>query len=232
MLKLMSTALASTIAFGAFAFDASQPVYEIAIQEVKPGHEADWSKIRHGLVGYLQTLDTVEADWTVRSQFSLPTPPENQVYIGLTRWSSLDAFQAVAEPFSQTEDWAAFTANVNFLGYVQAQPIDGEPFVLEDYLTEGDEFVEVAIRSPKEGMEEEFEATREAFFAKVAEQKGYLFHEEMENADGTRSVIIGWDSKDDFEQALGALSQMAEMGAFFGTVDVVAYQAGLVSTDW
>lgn len=39
--------------------------------------------------------------------------------------------------------------------------------------------------------------------------------------------MIGWDSQPEFMTALQALSQMPEMGAFFGIIDATAYQAAI-----
>ncbi len=41
-------------------------------------------------------------------------------------------------------------------------------------------------------------------------------------------VMIGWESQAEFMSALGALSQMPEMGAFFGIIDASAYQAAIL----
>ena len=44
-------------------------------------------------------------------------------------------------------------------------------------------------------------------------------------------VLIGWRSQADFQQALGALSTRPEMQAFFGILDVKAYQALTLSSN-
>jgi hypothetical protein len=41
-------------------------------------------------------------------------------------------------------------------------------------------------------------------------------------------VKIGWENQEQFMTTLGLLSQMPEMGAFFGIIDASAYQAAIV----
>ena len=63
------------------------------------------------------------------------------------------------------------------------------------------------------------------FFNLVAEQLGYIFDEEFVTTDGWQAVLIGWDSIDNFQSALGTLSQGPEMGTLFSTAEILAYQA-------
>ena len=54
------------------------------------------------------------------------------------------------------------------------------------------------------------------------------FDREFVTVDGQNVVMIGWENQSDFMTALGTLSQMPEMGAFFGIIDASAYQAAIV----
>jgi len=122
----------------------------------------------------------------------------------------------------------SFFEKVNMQAFVQAAPADGQPFILEDYINRPGQVLEVAVRTPKPGEEDNFDAARAGFFGRVAEQPGYIFDREFLTADGQRVVMIGWESQEQFMTALGALSQMPEMGAFFGIIDAQAYQAAVV----
>ena len=120
-----------------------------------------------------------------------------------------------------------FFEKVTMQAFVQAAPADGQAFILEDHINRPGQVLEVAVRRPKPGAEDNFDAARAAFFGRVAEQQGYLFDRELVTADDQRVVMIGWDSQDHFMAALGALSQTPEMDAFFGIIDVGAYQAAI-----
>ena len=118
---------------------------------------------------------------------------------------------------------------ITMQAFVQVAPADGRPFILEDYINRPGQVLEVAVRTPKPGEEGNFEAARAGFFGRVAEQSGYIFDREFVTADGQRVVMIGWESPEEFMTALGALSQMPEMAAFFGIIDASAFQAAIVA---
>ncbi|MCB1458731.1 MAG: hypothetical protein KDJ48_05640 [Nitratireductor sp.] len=204
------------------------PVYEIAIQEVKNGDVADWAAARAPLLDGLSQTKGVEEDWTLKAFFTFPEPGPLPVYVGLTRWSSIDDFNTASQAMMGMPAVQSFFGKVNMQAFVQVVPADGQPFILENYINKPGQVLEVAVRTPKAGEEGNFDAARAGFFGKVAEQPGYVFDREFVTADGKRVVMIGWESKPQFMAALGALSQMPEMGAFFGIIDASAYQAAVV----
>jgi heme-degrading monooxygenase HmoA len=204
------------------------PIYEIAIQEVKNGDVADWAAARAPLLEGLAQTPGVEADWTLKAFFTFPEPGPLPVYVGLTRWSSIEDFSAASQVMMTMPVVQSFFEKVTMQAFVQVAPADGQPFILEDYINEAGQVLEVAVRTPKPGQEDNFDAARAGFFGKVAEQPGYIFDREFVTADGRRVVMIGWESQPQFMAALGALSQMPEMGAFFGIIDASAYQAAVV----
>lgn len=231
MLKTLTLSTALALSAGAtVAQEASLtgPVYEIAIQEIRNGDVADWTAARAPLLEGLAQIPGVEADWTLRAFFTFPEPGPLPVYVGLTRWSSIEDFGRAAEAMMAMPVVQSFFEKVNMQAFVQVAPADGQPFILEEYINAPGQVLEVAVRTPKPGHEDEFDAARAAFFGRVAEQDGYIFDREFVTADGQRVVMIGWDSQPQFMAALGALSQMSEMGAFFGIIDASAYQAAIV----
>jgi hypothetical protein len=204
------------------------PIYEIAIQEVKNGDVAEWTAARAPLLQGLAQTKGVEEDWTLKAFFTFPEPGPLPVYVGLTRWSSIDDFKAAASAMMTMPQVQEFFGKVNMQAFVQVATADGKPFLLEDYVNKPGQVLEVAVRTPKPGREENFEGARAGFFGKVAEQPGYIFDREFLTADGQRVVMIGWESQEQFMAALGKLSKMPEMGAFFGIIDASAYQAAVV----
>lgn len=231
MLKPLTLSAALALTTGAtFAQETALtgPVYEIAIQEVKNGDVADWTAARAPLLEGLAQTPGVEKDWTLRAFFTFPEPGPLPVYLGLTRWSSIEHFGAAAQAMMGMPVVQSFFEKVNMQAFVQVAPADGQPFILEDHINKPGQVLEVAVRSPKAGHEVDFDAARAGFFGKVAEQDGYIFDREFITADGQRVVMIGWESQPQFMAALGALSQMPDMGAFFGIIDASAYQAAVV----
>jgi hypothetical protein len=231
MLKSLMLGAAFAAAAGAAAAQEAPmagPIYEIAIQEVKPGMDEAWAERRAAFLDLLGARAGNEADWTFPAFFTFPEPGPQPVYIGITRWSSLADFGAAAEALMPTETAQGFFGTVNMQAFVQAAPADGEPFLIEDHIGTPGQVIEAAVRRAPEGQEEAYTVARDAFFARVAEQPGYIFHREFLTPDGWQAVLIGWDSQAEFQAALGALSGMPEMGSFFGIAEVMAYQAALV----
>lgn len=231
MLKTLALSTALALTAGAtLAQEATLtgPVYEIAIQEVRNGDVADWTAARAPLLEGLAQTPGVEEDWTLKAFFTFPEPGPLPVYVGLTRWSSIEDFEAASGAMMGMPQVQSFFEKVNMQAFVQVSTADGQPFILEDYINKPGQVLEVAVRTPKAGHESDFDASRAGFFGKVAEQDGYIFDREFVTADGQRVVMIGWDSQEQFMAALGALSQMPEMGAFFGIIDASAYQAAIV----
>ena len=231
MLKTLTLSAALALSAGAtIAQEATLtgPIYEIAIQEVKDGDVADWAAARAPLLEGLSQTPGVEEDWTLKAFFTFPEPGPLPVYVGLTRWSSIEDFGAAAQAMMAMPVVQSFFEKVNMQAFVQVAPADGQPFILEDYINKPGQVLEVAVRTPKAGHEGDFDAARAGFFGKVAEQDGYIFDREFVTADGQRVVMIGWDSQPQFMTALSAVSQMPEMGAFFGIIDASAYQAAVV----
>lgn len=228
--KLAAAGALATFAFTAYAQDIemTDTIYEIAIQEVKPGMEQAWAERRAAFLEALDGRQGNESDWTFPAFFTFPEPGPNPVYVGITRWSQLADFAAASQDLMPTETAAAFFETVNMQAFVQIRPLDGGDFVLEDHITAPGQVLEVAVRRPLEGQRAAFDAGRDAFFGRVAEQPGYIFDREFVTADGWQAVLIGWESVEAFQAALGAVSQGPEMQEFFGAAEIMAYQAARV----
>lgn len=201
-------------------------IHEIAIQKVRPEASATFGEVRRQFLEKLHQLDGNEKDWTFRSFFTMPEPDDGEVLVGITRWSSMGHFVAASEGLGSTELAARLFSSVQMKAFVQVRTADGEPFALEEELPGPDAILEVAVRRPKDGVtEDQYDSAHDAFFNLVRAQPGYAFDREFVDVDGARVVLIGWDSSDAFQAALGSLQHRREMGAFFALIDVQAYQA-------
>lgn len=139
-------------------------IYEIAIQEVKPDMHSAWEERRATFLAELDGRQGNERDWTFPAFFTFPQPGPNPVYIGITRWSELNDFNAAAQELMPTAMAGAFFETVNMQAFVQAKPLDGTPFHLEEYIHTPNQVLEVAVRRPLDGKRTEFDAARDAFF--------------------------------------------------------------------
>jgi hypothetical protein len=149
----------------------------------------------------------------------------------MTRYESAEAMQKIAGKLMNTRAAADFFSTFDMKSFVAVQAEDGGYFKLEDHIEDGN-VLEVAVRSPKAGMEDRFPEARKGFFDLIAQQEGYLFDKELVDIQtGDKVALIGWRSMDDFQKALGILQTKPEMGAFFGILDVKAYQALTLSSN-
>lgn len=206
-----------------------QPIYEVAVQQIHTDAEAAYPEARAAFLAELKEQPGNLKDWTFESFFTMPRPNTGRVLVGVTRWASLDAFGAASAKPLPTETARAVFSKVDMKAFVQVRPTDAG-FELERYIEGQDQVFEVAVRKPKTGVSEpDFATAREAFFAQVRAQPGFLFDQELRDEDGHRVVFIGWAFTESFQAALQVLPTRPEMGAFFSKIDVLAYQASRLS---
>lgn len=204
----------------------TQPPMEIAIRKVKAGQEDAFVAARANLIRLLKAQDGVEKDWEFQSFFTMPEPNDSDVFVGMTRYDSLETVGQISAKLMSSPEAAAFFGTFDMQAFVMVTPADGQPFKLEDVIHTNGQVLEVAVRTPKAGMADQFQALRDAFFGRVAEQPGYLMDREFIDAQsGANVVLIAWESREAFMNALGVLQTLPEMGAFFGAIDAQAYQA-------
>jgi hypothetical protein len=206
-----------------------KPVMEIAIRKVKQGQDAAFVAARTAFINKLKAQNGIEKDWEFKSFFTMPEPDNTDVFVGMTRYESAGAMQTIADNLMQSPEAAQFFGTFEMKAFVAVQPADSGDFKLEDHISEGN-VLEVAVRTVKEGSEGDFDTKRKAFFDLIAQQEGYLFDREfIDLQTGDKVVLIGWHSMDDFQKGAGFLQTQPEMGAFFGLLNVKAYQALVLS---
>lgn len=210
----------------------SSPVMEIAIRQVKEGQEEAFFAARAAFIEVLTSQEGIEQDWEFQSFFTMPMPNETPVYVGMTRYESLEAVAAISDNLMGTDAAQNFFGTFDMQAFVLVQPADGSAFNLEDVITEPGQVLEVAVRAPQAGTEDQFDSLRQGFFDQVAAQPGYIMDKEfIDLQSGANVVLIAWESLEDFQAALGVLSQQPAMGAFFEILDVQAYQALQLTTN-
>ena len=206
-------------------------VQEIAIRQVKAGQDEAFKAARRALIQKLKAQAGVEKDWEFQSFFTMPTPDDTDVFVGMTRYDSIETVQRISGELMASPEAAAFFATFDMKAFVLVQPADGGAFRLEDHVQPG-HVLEVAVRVPVAGQEVAFDRLRQGFFDQVAAQPGYRFDREfVDLQSGDKVVLIGWESQGHFMAALEALQTRPEMGAFFGAIEAKAYQALTFSTN-
>lgn len=199
---------------------------EIAIRKVKAGQQDAFVEARARFIHALKEQDGIERDWEFKSFFTMPEPDDSDVFVGMTRYASMDAVSRISEKLMSSDAAQNFFATFDMKAFVLVNAADGKPFQLEAFITRPEQVLEVAVRSPKEGMEDQFQPLRDAFFAQIAAQPGYIMDREfVDLQSGANVALIAWDSLVNFQNALTVLSNKAEMGAFFDILNVPAYQA-------
>ena len=200
-------------------------VLEIAIRKVKAGKDKEFVAARTAFINELKKQKGIVRDWEFKSFFTMPEPDDTDVFVGMTRYESPAAMQAIADKLMASPKAGEFFGTFDMKSFVAVQTADGKPFKLEDHIS-GSNVLEVAVRSVKEGQADGFAPMRKAFFDLIAKQDGYLFDREfIDLQSGDKVVLIGWESMEDFQKGAGFLQTQPEMGAFFSILDVKAYQA-------
>lgn len=209
-----------------------QAPMEIAIRKVKAGQEDAFVAARANFIRLLKAQDGIEKDWEFKSFFTMPEPDDTDVFVGMTRYDSMETVSRLSEKLMSSPEAAAFFGTFDMKAFVLVTSADGHSFKLEDVIQHDGQVLEVAVRTPQVGMEAQFQALRDGFFGKVAEQPGYIMDREfIDLQSGANVVLIAWESQAAFMNALGVLQTQPEMGAFFGTIDAQAYQAMTLTTN-
>lgn len=191
---------------------------DIRIHTAAEGSEALLDEALEALRTELVTHEGVKLLVNGPSFFTMPEPDTQRVVVSIIGWGGT-APQALAA-FDQ-----ALPIGVSAKAQATVELNDSDVNALKEHVRNAGA-LEVAIRTPKVGQEEHFLRERERFFGVVRQQTGFVFDQELPAVDSAvRAVLIGWKDRPAFMEALGVLGQAPEMGSFFGTIDVHAYQA-------
>ncbi len=148
-----------------------QPVYEIAVREVKEGQFEDFKVRRAEFISWLKVQDGVQADREFESFYAMPEN-KGQVFTGMTEYESFKTPGKIQSKMGALKRFPKFAKTMDAKAYVFVQPIEGPAFNLKT-LAKGDgEVLEIAIRRVKPGMEAEFNQYRKEFVELLGAQNG------------------------------------------------------------
>ncbi len=203
----------------------SETIFELAMNKVKPGQLEAFKSAREAFILEMKKEEGIGPDGTFQSFFTMPGELDSEVYVGITEWTSMQAFQQACQNLMPTPAFGNYFATFDQLAYLQLKPQDGGEFNINDLLKEG-QVIEFAVRYPRSEAAEQFPQKRADLFQRIAQQEGYLFDREFVSIQGDKQVvIIVWDSQENFQKALQTLSQCQEMMDLMSIVVVDAYQA-------
>lgn len=205
-----------------------QPVYEIAVRQVKDGKKTDFDAARTAFIEKLVVQNGVSNDREFSSFYSLPTPDKLETFIGMTQYQSFKTPKKVQSNMGVVSKFMKFKKTMDLKAYVFVQPIEGGDFDLATLAKKQGQILEIAVRRVKEGKDGEFQKMRKAFVDKLGKEDGVVQSWEFKvvGGDNTERLTVGmtvYENQEKF-QKIGQATQTWAESAFFGTFDPVALQ--------
>ena len=206
-----------------------KPIFELAVRMVKDGQQESFEQARSAFIHVLTKQDGVRNDREFASFYSLPTPDPRPVYIGMTQYPSMARVGEIQSVPAVQQAFGAFAATMDLKAYAFLQQTEGKPFDLGTVMRGEGQVLEVAVRRTHADQEAEFDRTRKAFVSMLDGRDGVLESYEFAVVGGpeTERMSVGmtvYRDQQSFNAIAGALMQLPETQAYFGTFDVVASQ--------
>ena len=110
---------------------SAQTIYELAINQVKPGRLADFKAARAAFIAEMKKAEGVGPDAAYQSFFTMPGENESEVFVGVTEWNSAEDFAGAAAQLMPTDAFQNYFQTFEQLAYLQLRPEDGQPFELD-----------------------------------------------------------------------------------------------------
>ncbi|MEM7798019.1 MAG: hypothetical protein AAF633_02415 [Chloroflexota bacterium] len=155
------------------------PVAEIAIRRVATDLPA-FVAAREAYIDILQSQDGFNSDREFRAflDFSTFGAPEPAVYIGMTEYESLDAFQSASGAAGSTDEAAAFFSSFDLTIFGALRPVNPEDrYRLADLGSAPGRVIEVAARdlsTYEEFDQVDYESKRDIFLEVLSQQTGFV----------------------------------------------------------
>jgi len=180
----------------------SNKIYEIAVRKIKAGKDEEFIKAREAFIAELKKQDGAETDREFKSFFSIPQPDDTDVFVGMTRWESIEAFAKAGEKLMPTETAQNFFSTFDMKAYVQAVPVKGN-FDIDTVAKDG-QILEIAVRTWQDGKKEEFEKGKLDFVELLTAQDGvvadYEFKVLGENLENLSVGMTVYENQEKFNK--------------------------------
>ncbi len=207
-------------------------VYELAVRVTKEGQLEAFEQARSNFIELLQQQEGAETDREFKSFYALPEPNKTDVFIGMTKWASIEAAGKASSQLMGTETATTFFSTFDFMAYALMQQTEGPDFDLATLAASPGRVLEVAVRRTNQGQEAAFNEMRDAFVEYLSAQPGVQESYEFEVLGSlpgleTEGLTIGmtvYESQESFQAVAGSIMQQEVTQNYFGTFDVVAAQ--------
>ncbi|OJJ14062.1 hypothetical protein BKI52_44570 [marine bacterium AO1-C] len=212
----------------------AKPVYEIAVRMVKKGKKIDFVDQRSKFIKLLKKQEGVSNNREFQSFYALPQPDKREVFIGLTRYNSLETVGNVSRKVMPR--FMQFAQTMDLKAYVFVMLIAGKKFKLNKLAAKKGQVLEVAIRRVKKGQNKAFQETRKAFVNYLSKQKGVLGSWEFAVVGGKdrERLTVGmsvYKNKEVFMKIVKQVQSNPLAGKYFSTFDPVALQYAVSTTN-
>ena len=211
----------------------AKPAYEIAVRMVKKGKKEDFVDRRAKFIKLLKKQEGISNDREFKSFYALPKPDTREVFIGITRYASLEVVTRVSKRIMPR--FLQFTQTMDLKAYVFVMPIEGGKFNLKKLARRRGQVLEIAIRRIKKGQRKEFQENRKAFVNYLNKQKGVLGNWEFAVVGGKdrERLTVGmsvYKNKDVFMKIAKQMQTNSLAKKYFATFEPVALQYATSTT--
>jgi len=205
----------------------AKPVYEIAVRMVKKDKKADFVHQRANFTKLLKKQAGIGLIREFQSFDAWPTPDKQTVFIGITKYASLETVGRVSKRVMPR--LMQFTQTICLKAYIFAMLVEGKKFKLKKLAAKKGQVLEIAIRRVKKGQHKTFQKARRAYVNYINKQKGVLGSWEFAVVGGRdrERLTVGMSVYKNKATLMKIRSQMESnplVAQYFSTFDPVAIQ--------
>lgn len=208
----LATACGASPSSGPASPAASGAVVELAVRRLGEGQDVGaFEASRDAFVARLREQDGVATDRELHAffDFRAQAEPTSPVFVGMTEYASLEAFEAAGEALGASPEAAAFFATFTPEAFTALRPLS--PAAAVDLASIADrpgQVLEIAVRdlSAYEGFDAaEYEGARDAFLALLREQPGFVAEHQWVSVLDPNTVVgmTVYESQEAFFGVLG-----------------------------
>ncbi|MEL6193446.1 MAG: hypothetical protein AAFR66_15410 [Bacteroidota bacterium] len=206
--------------------EVTADVIEIAVRAVKEGQKIAFEEARAGFIGKWLSSEGVEVDREYKAFYNIPQS-EQEVFVGMTSWTSLDNFNTASQSNGQSPEAMAFFQTFDMLAFVQAKATEGDFDLASIGKTEGS-IIEIAVRKVSPETAADFNEKRLPYIAALNEVEGVLGSYEFEVLGGYgENLTVGMTEYKDqtaFQAVNETVNQSETAKAYFSAFEIVTIQ--------
>lgn len=212
--------------------DSTDDVVEIAIRQVKTGQSSAFTTARTNFINVLTKEPGVFNDREYKSflHYNPAQDATREVYVGMTQYENLAAFQAASQKLGNSAEATAFFNTFDALTYTVLKPVKSGTTVDLTKIALSGQVLEIAVRDLSKYTnfnKTDYEAKRDAFLAELAKQPARVAEYQWVSALD-QNIVIGmtvYTNQQAFTQLLTdpAFANNPAVGAFLATYPPTNY---------